>query len=217
MWGRSRCPHCNHALGFRDLVPLVSYIIQHGKCRHCDKAISWRYPLAELSMAGAFIIIYWNMPWSLQTLCVCLATVVLVIMIITDLEELIIPDQAQVALAIIGLGYAYLNYRPIFHVLGGSLISWLIGVLLFYGSQMILKRDGLGWGDVKFFAVAGLFLPIEMLSIFFFLAGVIGLCTALVWRLCGHGNEFPFGPALAVALYLCLVFPLLGKITEFIT
>ena len=79
-----------------------------------------------------------------------------------------------------------------------------------------MKKDGLGMGDVKFFAVAGLYLTPESASAFFLLSGLIGILTAIVWRLLKKGEVFPFGPSLAIALYIIIVFPKAVNIANFL-
>src|SRR5690606_23300081 len=87
-------------------------------------------------------------------------------------------------------------------------VGVFLGFALRYGYGWIMRKEGLGWGDVKFLAVAGLWLAgIESWPPFLFYAGVWGVVTALVWRAMGKGARFPFGPALAAALWMVLLTP----------
>jgi prepilin signal peptidase PulO-like enzyme (type II secretory pathway) len=90
----------------------------------------------------------------------------------------------------------------------------LQGVLLalHYGYKWLRKKDGLGFGDVKFLAVAGLWLGVMPMVPFLFYAGVLGIITGLVWRALGLGPVFPFGPSLAVALFICVAYPEAGNL-----
>lgn len=212
---RSKCPKCHHILNILDLVPLLSYIINKGKCRYCAQHISLRYPLIEISTAIMLILVGCFVTGYVIQALLCLVAVSLVVMIITDLEHYIIPDIIQFILAMLGIFYAFLSNYPLIQVLFMPLFCYIIGITLQKGFKLFMKKDGLGMGDVKFFAVSGIFLRIEMLAGFFLISGVIGIVTALIWRLLGKGEEFPFGPALAISLYLCLIFPNITNIANF--
>jgi prepilin signal peptidase PulO-like enzyme (type II secretory pathway) len=86
-----------------------------------------------------------------------------------------------------------------------------LGLLLHHGYRFLRKREGLGYGDVKFFSVAGLWLTPFPMVIFLFLAGVFGVVFGLLWRVLGKGEYFPFGPALAVSLAVCVLWPAAGS------
>ncbi|KIE06106.1 hypothetical protein NF27_BK00270 [Candidatus Jidaibacter acanthamoeba] len=212
---RSKCPKCNHALKAFELIPVFSYAFQKGKCRHCAQPISLRYPLIELLTAFSFSIVGYNVEGHINQVLLCLTTAALMVMIITDFEYYIIPDIIQFIIAILGIFYAFFNNYPLIELLFTPLFCYIIGIILQKGFKLFMKKDGLGTGDVKFFAVVGIFLKIEMLAGFFLISGIIGIFTALIWRLLSKGEEFPFGPALAVSLYLCLVFPKIVDIANF--
>lgn len=215
LFTRSKCTKCNHKLNVFDLVPVFSYLFRGGKCRYCAQHISLRYPLIELLTALAFFIIGYNVEGYVNQTLLCLTAAALAVMIITDFEYYIIPDVIQFIAAILGIFYAFFNNYGLIELLFTSLLCYSIGVILQKGFKLFMKKDGLGMGDVKFFAVAGIFLKIEMLAGFFLISGIIGIFTALIWRLLSKGEEFPFGPALAVSLYLCLVFPKIVDIANF--
>ena len=70
-----------------------------------------------------------------------------------------------------------------------------------------MKKDALGWGDIKFLPVAGLWLGLANLPLYFVMSGLIGIITGIVWRVAFKKVEYPFGPALAIAMYLLVIFP----------
>jgi len=91
--------------------------------------------------------------------------------------------------------------------LAGALLGALIGWGLQTGYHRLRKRDGLGTGDVKFLAVAGLWLgAINLIPLLFF-SGVLGVLTATLWQWLRRGALFPFGPALALSLWICVLWP----------
>ena len=208
LFGRSRCPKCKHKLNIFDLFPLFSYMIQGAKCRYCKKNISIRYPMIEFVTGMFFAIIANEFSGNhLEVILLCLITVGLMIMIVVDFEHYIIPDEVQIYLAVLGIVYAFLHHNPFLYMLFISAFSFGIAYLVMVTFKHVTKKDGLGFGDVKFFGVAGLYLSIEGLSAFLFIAGILGLVIAGFWRLSNKGARFPFGPALATSLYICIVFP----------
>jgi len=204
---RSSCTHCGHTLGFFDLFPILSWIFLAGKCRYCKKTIGTKYLFTELAVAALFAVVYIKMGISLTSLILASLSLCIVIMTVIDLEHYIIPDGINIAMFLLGVFYQV--------VVGAELEQFLIGPVLGFGIGWLLrqlmwvwkKKEGLGMGDVKFFAVAGIFLNAELIITFLFLAGVIGVITAILWRMAGRGERFPFGPALAFALFICLVAP----------
>jgi leader peptidase (prepilin peptidase)/N-methyltransferase len=203
----SYCPKCNHRLGFFDLFPLFSWAFNKGQCHYCKTKISIRYPLTEITMAILFAIVYLKIGANLQGFTMLALAVCLVIMIVVDLEHQIIPDLIQIALIPIGILYRYSLDSEWHEYISGVAIGLITALALRYGFFLWKKREGLGMGDVKFFAVSGLFLSLKTFAPFLLISGLIGILTSLLWKKLGKGEEFPFGPALAIALFLCVVFP----------
>ncbi len=216
-FSRSYCPKCNHKLGVKDLFPLFSFLFQKGKCRYCKTKISIRYPVIEMVTGLLFFVIatrYGEVPVFAALL--CMISLSLVIMIVTDFEDYIIPDEIQISLIVLGVLYAYSQDYSFAHIIFLPTILLAFSLALKYGFKALVKKDGLGLGDVKFIAVSGLYLTPESVSAFFFLSGLIGIATAMVWRLLKRGELFPFGPSLAVALYIIIVFPNAVNIAKFL-
>lgn len=203
----SFCPSCNAKLTFKDLWPVLSWVTAGGKCRHCKTKVSVRYPLIEIFTAAIFLLIYHQYGWTLQALLLVLLAVALLIMIVADLEHYIIPDQIHVFMLPLGLIYHYVIGTPPKEVTYGFLFGAGLGLALHYGYGALRKKEVLGFGDVKFFAVAGVWLTFMPFIPFLFFSGIFGVCFGLVWRACGKGPVFPFGPALAASLFMCVIFP----------
>jgi leader peptidase (prepilin peptidase)/N-methyltransferase len=203
----SYCPCCNAKLGVKDLFPVLSWAIAGGKCRHCKAAVHWRYPATELATAAVFVCLYARYSLTAQSVMLTLLAVALLIMIVVDFEHYIIPDEIHYFLLPLGVVYHVAMDTPLDESFYGLLTGLCFGLVLHYGYRWLRKKDGLGFGDVKFFAVAGLWLGITAMPPFLFYSGVIGTALGLFWRVIGKGPRFPFGPALAAALFLCLVYP----------
>lgn len=204
---RSACPHCGQGLGPLDLVPVLSWAFNRGRCRHCGAGVSWRYPLTEVASAAAFVLIAWvEADWLPAALLMVVATLLITAAVI-DLEFGILPDKLHVAVAPFALAYRWLLDGTLVPALVGAVAGYAAGLALLYGFKLATGREGLGRGDVKFLAVAGLLLQPEQWVAFPLIAGVAGVTTGLLWRASGRGAEFPFGPALIGALFVCLLLP----------
>lgn len=110
--GRSHCPHCGKTLGWRELVPVLSFLAQGGKCRHCRARISFQYPVVELLSAAVFAAVPWRFAayplaspwewWVLSGLWI-LALEIIILVAVIDIRLRIVPDELNVALGAVAL------------------------------------------------------------------------------------------------------------------
>ncbi len=208
--GHSRCPSCGHALGVRDLVPVLSWVFQRGRCRYCGEKISVRYPLTEI--AFALLTLLCLLRFDLSVLCLrnwiflcCLFCLSLV-----DLESYTIPDGCL----LIAAG-AWLAALPFLKPAWGEILRAVLAGLAFGGGLLllslvmdkVLKRESLGGGDVKLFAVVGLYLGFVGTLFCMMLSCVLGLLFAAVRNRGGEqGKAIPFGPSISLAAALTLLY-----------
>jgi prepilin signal peptidase PulO-like enzyme (type II secretory pathway) len=205
---RSKCPHCSKVLSWKELIPIVSFIVQRGRCVKCKAQLSIRYPLVELAMAIVFsgiVAVYGFQPLSLLILVI--ASIFIVIALV-DSETQLIPDRLSIiALIITILGLVFLCVpnllqRPILldlpifeHGITGALIG--IGIL---GSiVLITKGRGMGIGDIKLAGVLGLSLggPATLLALFTgFVSGAIVGLILIQGKKASLKTAVPFGPFL---------------------
>ncbi len=209
---RSACPHCNHTLAVRDLIPVLSWAMLRGKCRHCHAKISIMYPLAELTCVAGFLAVYSGFGLAWPFLALYLLVPVLVALIFIDAEHYILPDELVMGVGLLGLLHwglywmmSFVNAGHVFDfvVIGGAgfgLFAWILGIVV----GKVLKKEVLGFGDVKLFAAIGMWLGLAKLSYFAILSGALGIVFGLAWRLAGKGAAFPFGPALILAFFVLL-------------
>jgi leader peptidase (prepilin peptidase)/N-methyltransferase len=197
-------------LGVGDLVPLMSWLALKGRCRYCDHVIGVRYPVMELATGLAFLIAWLTAGFGPAFPMLAALSVILVVLATVDIEHGYLPDPLQVAAAVLAPGWwmtqADLPAAAISGIGAGILLAAL-GLLLRWAVQRIRRREGLGLGDVKLMAVAGLWLGLAPIPLFLVLTGFVGVILAFFWRATGRGPEFPLGPAIATALFLCLVLP----------
>ena len=203
--GRSHCPVCGHTLGAADLVPIFSWLFLRGRCRYCGTRVSPRYVLVECAFSLLTVLCLWR--FDMTALCLrnyvffcCLFCLSLV-----DLDSFIIPDGCLIipALAwVLTLPFVPTN-------VGLSLLAALLyggGTLaLSLIMDRVLQKESLGGGDVKLFALMGLYLgPIASLFALLF-SCLIGLLFAFAARY-GKGKPFPFGPAISAASALMALY-----------
>ena len=206
--GRSRCPGCGHELGPLELIPVLSWLIQRGKCKWCGRKISVRYPLTELIFALATVLCL--LRFDLTVLCLrnWVFLGCLFLLTLTDLDAMIIPDGCHIvallawlaALPFVGMGRGEIITHLIAGVaMGGGLL------LISLAMDKIMGRDTMGGGDIKLMAVVGLYLgPIGALF-----ALVLACVIGLLFHALRRGEEarpFPFGPSIAVATAAMLLF-----------
>jgi leader peptidase (prepilin peptidase)/N-methyltransferase len=208
----SHCPNCDARLRFPDLWPLLSWVLSRAKCRYCKTPVSMRYPLTELVTGAVFVLLFMMFGVSAQFLILALLWAVLMVMIVVDIEHYIIPDLVHVALLPLAIAWHWVNKTPPEEAVDGFLLAAGIALVLHYGYRWVRHREGLGFGDVKFLAMAGLWLGMKPIVPFLFLSGLGGVATGVMWRVLRRGQLFPFGPSLAVAMFLCIVFPEFSKL-----
>lgn len=205
--GRSKCPKCDHTLAFWHLMPVLSFLIQRGRCGYCSEKISFYYPIMELS---AVTVVVWAAFVTTGAVFVasCFLGWALLVLMTIDWRYMILPDVLTYPLMISGIGViAYLNPdRVIWHL--AALIAALVilgGLLFVY--RHIRKRDGLGWGDVKLFMAAGAWVGPEGLGSMLLLSTILALLGSFAVAALGKKelNQFgkiPFGSYLSAGLWL---------------
>jgi leader peptidase (prepilin peptidase)/N-methyltransferase len=215
----SQCVACGHKLSCRDLVPLFSWLFLRGKCRYCRAAIGPQYPLIELATLALCLLFYSVYGFKPGTIAVFALAPVLVSLIDIDLRYKIIPDGLNLSIFFAGVGglavNAMLAENPVAFImeqgapaLGGTLVYGLGSLLLRQGAEVVLKREAMGLGDVKFFAAAGFWLGLNAnaASMLMIISGLCGIALALVWRKRTGEAEVPFGPSLIIAFIAVLWF-----------
>ena len=215
---RSACPSCRHKLGIVDLVPVFSYLFLRGRCRHCQTPIGMTYLLVELLIVALVFLLYWRFGYSSATLMLYFLSAALISIVFIDLANKIIPDSLNVSVGLLALSCIFfLSHStaspPDFILqqgiesLAGAAVLGGGALLLRHAGSIFIGREPLGLGDVKFFAAAGFWLGLDAyaFAIWFFLSGVFGVVLAFLWRYYQKDPEFPFGPALALALFAVLI------------
>ncbi|NLY54814.1 MAG: prepilin peptidase [Firmicutes bacterium] len=196
----SHCPHCQQRLGPLELIPLISFLWQRGRCRHCAAAISWRYPLVELLTAILLTLVYLRFGWSLDLVYYGGLTALYIVIGFIDLSTMLIPTELVVG------GMLWVTAYNLFtrQAISNWLLGGVLGCGLFYVIYVV-SRGGLGGGDVRLASLLGLALGLERLPLALILACISGAAVAiflLITRRANGKTPIPFAPFLAAAGYV---------------
>lgn len=206
----SHCLHCNNPIKFYDNVPLISYLLLRGRCRHCKKSISPQYPLIEGITAIGSLLLFLKYGLSLSYLFYFSFVAALIVITVIDLYHQIIPD----VISIPGIGVGLLGALIIPHI---TFFNSLMGILLGGGSlfvvatlyQWLFKREGMGGGDVKLLAMIGAFLGWESVILTILFSSLIGSITGIIIIVLKGKNfryAIPFGPFLSLGAVTALFY-----------
>ncbi len=201
--GRSKCPRCRKTLRWYELVPLTSFLIQKGKCRGCDKKISWQYPLLELATAALFVIFYTPQNFFLNALLFVSVSAMIVIFMIDWQYGLILDAVIWPAAIIIGI-LQVINNATILNLVSAALLAGG-----FFALQWVFsKGKWIGEGDIGLGILMGLILgwPNILAALFFaYVGGAIISLILLVLRKKTFKSAVPFGVFLAPATLAALL------------
>ncbi len=205
----SHCPTCRHPIRPYDNIPVLSYLILHGRCRQCGSAISLRYPVVELltgiAAAGAFSAL----GQSAHTLLLFAFLCALIVITFIDLDHQIIPDAISLPGIGIGFAAAVILGEPSWKAsLGGILLGGGLLWAVAEGYYRLTGREGMGGGDIKLLAMIGAFLGWRAVPVTLLLGSisgaVIGGALMLIQRRDSR-TPIPFGPFLALGA-VCALF-----------
>lgn len=198
---RSYCPSCNKPIAIWDNVPVISYALLGGKCRHCKQPISMIYPLIEIITAVMITSVFIKFGFTIEFLIFAVVASALVIITAIDLEHKIIPDL--ITLPGICFGFIAGTYLLGFF---DAVVGFLIGGGLFYAIA-VLSRGGMGGGDIKFIAGAGALLGWKKVLLVIFVGSLLGSIVGLAMILLQGKNrksQIPFGPYLAAGMLIVI-------------
>jgi leader peptidase (prepilin peptidase) / N-methyltransferase len=206
---RSYCPHCINHLKFFDLIPLISYFLLRGKCRYCKKKISPLYPFIEAITATGFILLYVHSS-TLSTFLIGSGLFsLLLIVTITDIQSMIIPDKVLIVFLIYFFVIKCSSLAPDLFV--QNIMGALLGLLCPF-CVWVFYRQGLGIGDIKLFGLLGFVLGSHLIFLCITLSCIFGILSflsyAVIWkamlrRKC-HENRsgpqklIPFAPFISI-------------------
>ena len=207
---RSTCPKCETQLRVIDNIPVLSWLLLKGKCHHCSHPISIRYPLVELLTGALCFLVAYQFGFSYFAIALLFFTFVLIAATFIDLDTMLLPDSLTLPLTWFGITLALLQISPV--SLQDSVIGTIAGYLSLWSVYWLFKlvtgKEGMGYGDFKLLAALGAWLGWQFLPMIILLSSFVGVIFGIIQlRLKQQGIDkaFPFGPYLAIAGWICMM------------
>lgn len=198
---RSHCPKCGHILGALELVPVLSYVFQGGKCRQCRAGISPLYPINELATGLLFLYAAWKIGWHLELIVALTLISLCAIVFVSDIAYMIIPDKVLLFfLPLFIIERIFIPLEPWWDPLAGGVAGFSLLLLI-----AVISKGGMGGGDVKLYGVLGIALGLKLVLLSFFLAVFFGAVLGGIGMLVGKvkkGKAIPFGPYICVGVLI---------------
>jgi len=227
---RSHCVRCRKPIAWYDNIPLASYLVLGGRCRHCGAKISLRYPLVEFLTAMLFFYQVSTLGPTVAALKMCVFSAIALALIFCDLEKRILPDEFTLGGIVLGLCFAVfvpvpdVTAQAVLWMAGAELPGWarsfaesalgatLPAFFLWFGGWLYFKirhREGLGLGDVKLVAMVGSFLGLRGALLTLILGSIAGSVIGYSFiKLTGKdaaSYELPFGTFLGAAALVAAI------------
>jgi leader peptidase (prepilin peptidase)/N-methyltransferase len=196
---RSRCPGCGKMIAWYDNIPVLSWLLLRGKCRHCKAAISIQYPLIELATGIIWVFMAWRYGATITALQAAIFFTILLGIALTDAREYIIPDEFSLGGLVIGIlfslagGFAGVSTALLGAAVGFGVL-WLVGVA---GTKMF-KEEAMGGGDIKMMAMVGAFVGWQGVLLTIFLGALLGTLVFVPLSVVGKKKLVPFGVFLSL-------------------
>jgi leader peptidase (prepilin peptidase)/N-methyltransferase len=205
----SRCPACKNEIKAYQNIPVFSYLWLRGKCGHCGVSISLRYPLIEAFTGLCSALMAWHFGYGLPLLFGLLLTWSLIALSFIDIDHQLLPDSITLPMLWLGL---FLSLFSIYTDSHASIIGAVAGYLSLWSVYHLFKvltgKEGMGYGDFKLLALLGAWLGWQYVPLIIILSSVVGALTGvamIVFRQHDARRPIPFGPYLAAAGWLALI------------
>jgi leader peptidase (prepilin peptidase) / N-methyltransferase len=206
---RSRCPSCRAPIAALDNVPVLSFLVLGGRCRHCRVRISWRYPAVEAANGLLYLAVALRDGLSPRALVDMVLITTLLVLSLIDLDHLILPNVITLPGIVFGFAASFLPGSPVdpLDSAKGAVGGYLAFAAVAWAYERVRRQEGLGQGDWKLAAMLGAFLGWKKLLATAFLASLAGSLIGGALILLGRrdaSQKIPLGTYLGVAGILCL-------------
>ena len=206
---RSACPYCGHQISALENIPLLSWLCLRGRCRSCHKPISIRYPAVELLTAVASVVVAVYFPPGIPLAGALLLTWILIALTFIDFDKMLLPDQLTLPLLwaglIINISEQYVSLTDaVLGAAAGYMVLWS----LYWTFKLLTGKEGMGYGDFKLLAALGAWLGWQSLPLILILSSCVGAILGIALIVANrqqHGKPMPFGPYLAIAGWIALL------------
>jgi leader peptidase (prepilin peptidase)/N-methyltransferase len=206
---RSRCPKCGHRISALENLPILSWIVLRGKCKGCAAPISVRYPLIEATTGLLFAFAAWHFGFTLAGLGALVLIGGLIALTGIDFDTQLLPDDITLPMLWIGLALNMFNaYTDLKSAVIGAMVGYLVLWSVYWAFKLATGKEGMGYGDFKLLAALGAWLGWQMLPLTILLSSLVGAAVGIslmVFARHGRGVPIPFGPYLAAAGIIALI------------
>ena len=206
---RSRCPSCGKQIPAIENIPVLSYLMLHGKCSSCQWHIPLRYPAVELLTCLLSLAVAWRYGLSIETLAGLFMTWALIALSFIDLDTQLLPDAITLPTLWAGLTFNLFNVHALlWDAVLGAVCGYGILWVVYQAFRLLTGKEGMGFGDFKLLAALGAWLGWQHLPLIILLSSVLGAVAGITMMLAkGHDRDvpIPFGPYLAAAGWISLV------------
>ena len=203
----SHCNNCNHRLTPLELIPIFSFLIQGAKCKKCKAKLSWFYPIHEFLTGLLFALAYLKYSFSLEIIITLTFISMIMIIIVSDYEEMIIPDEVLIMFNIfLIIEILFIKgFNSLLISLLYGFISMIVMFLIKKIGDFMFKKESMGGGDIKLLFTFGLVLGIPMSFVAIFIASFIGLPISVILLYSKKSHIIPFGPFLGIGAIIILL------------
>lgn len=213
---RSHCDNCNKKLKWFELLPIISFVIQGGRCSKCHSKISIFYPIIELLTGFLFMLSYHLYGISYEFFIMLIISSLLIIILVSDFKYLVILDSPLFisCVLILSLKWYYFGFKTfIVSIISGVVLFLFMFIIKLIGDK-VFKRESLGGGDIKLAIFFGFTLGIRLSFMSLVLGSFLAFPYALYFVIKNKEKEIPFGPFLMIGMLI--IFLLQSLITDFI-
>ena len=217
----SHCDNCKHELKWYELIPVLSYIIQKGKCRSCGAKIPFLTVIIELITAASFMLAYYLFKFDYKFYAALILFSLTIIIYISDFKYYIISDEPLFfsIIVILALKFYFFNFHAFLYALISGILMFLLFLSIKFFGDKAFKKESLGGGDIKLAILLGVTLGIKLGLAAFILSAFLAFPYALIVALIKKEPIVPYGPFIIGALVIVFVFmeKFSSIITEFFT
>ena len=201
---KSHCEKCGHVLSWYEMIPIFSFLFLNGRCRNCKTNLSWLYLFSEVFGGLLFAISYYSFGFTYNLLIALIISSLLIIVTVSDLTYMIIPDRFIVISSLLILLIKLISIGPKefgYSILYG-IISFSIMFLIMQFGSFIFKKEAMGGADVKLMFIVGICLDPILSLVVIIIASLIALPVSLVLLIRNKEHAIPFGPFILIGLLI---------------
>ncbi|MBQ5561082.1 MAG: prepilin peptidase [Lachnospiraceae bacterium] len=199
---RSHCMKCSYQLAWKDMIPVVSYLVLRGKCRKCGEPISKQYPAIELLNGILYFFVFWFHGVNYTSVVYVFVVSALIVISVIDFRTYEIPFGLTLFIAAMGVCATAIDYKHIpLHIIGMCSVGLFLEILF-----IVSGGNWIGGGDATLMMAAGLVVGWKNIIIAFLLACVLGaVIHSIRMKVSGEDHVLAFGPYLSMGIVLVMI------------